>query len=330
MHNLKNQDPKKPCIVAGNGPSLAAIDYARLPKDFDVFRCNQFYFEDKYYLGKEIKLAFANPGVLFEQLYTLRTLHYRGEYDIDGIVCTNFNLDHIDYGYKERKMRFGGVMEGQEILDNLGRFRDFLHYNELFLSRRITSGIYMCAVAVALGYKQIYIAGIDFYEGDRPYAFEFLKKNLLRLSPDFSPDGQPYGGHGKDVDLEGLEFLAKHYGVEFYSLCPSSPLSKHLPLASPTGGGMRPESRSADSIQDLLIPSKQAYEKFNRGLPDNFMLRPPGEEERRLYESYKAGLKHNGIQKVARDLLRLPRDLASYIKGRRLLAKWKKEWGSYE
>lgn len=43
-----------PIVIAGNGPSLAQIDYSRLPQDFDVFRCNQY----KYFLEKKIKGAF--------------------------------------------------------------------------------------------------------------------------------------------------------------------------------------------------------------------------------------------------------------------------------
>ncbi|EFP3399602.1 alpha-2,3 sialyltransferase, partial [Campylobacter jejuni] len=42
-------------LVCGNGPSLKNIDYKRLPKQFDVFRCNQFYFEDRYFVGKDVK-----------------------------------------------------------------------------------------------------------------------------------------------------------------------------------------------------------------------------------------------------------------------------------
>ena len=47
---MENTKPfKKPIVIAGNGPSLAQIDYSLLPQDYDVFRCNQFYFEDKYF-----------------------------------------------------------------------------------------------------------------------------------------------------------------------------------------------------------------------------------------------------------------------------------------
>ena len=150
MHNLKNQDSKKPCVVAGNGPSLAAIDYARLPKDFDVFRCNQFYLEDKYYLGREVKLAFATPWVLFEQLYTLRTLHYKGEYDIGGVVSATYGLRYLDVCHLESKDFFKDVIEGHSHLEKLDRFNEFIRYNEIFMHRRITSGVYMCAIATAL------------------------------------------------------------------------------------------------------------------------------------------------------------------------------------
>lgn len=48
----------KKAIIAGNAPSLKNIDYTLLPQDYDVFRCNQFYLEDKYYLGKKLKAVF--------------------------------------------------------------------------------------------------------------------------------------------------------------------------------------------------------------------------------------------------------------------------------
>ncbi|WP_104696796.1 MULTISPECIES: alpha-2,3-sialyltransferase [unclassified Helicobacter] len=82
-------------IVAGNGPSLAKIDYARLPRGFDVFRCNQFYFEDKYFLGKKIKGAFFNPQVLKEQYFTLKCLRDRKEYEVEDVYCNIFS-SHLE------------------------------------------------------------------------------------------------------------------------------------------------------------------------------------------------------------------------------------------
>ncbi|MPV79156.1 alpha-2,3-sialyltransferase [Campylobacter hepaticus] len=79
-------------IIAGNGPSLKTINYQRLPKEYDVFRCNQFYFEDKYHLGKNIKAVFFNPGVFLEQYHTTKQLQFNNEYTIDKIICSTFKL----------------------------------------------------------------------------------------------------------------------------------------------------------------------------------------------------------------------------------------------
>ncbi|MBT0881304.1 alpha-2,3-sialyltransferase, partial [Campylobacter sp. 2018MI27] len=72
-------------IVAGNGPSLKNIDLNSMPKEYDVFRCNQFYCEDKYYLGKNIKLVMFNPMVIYSQLKTLNTLISKQEYHVEYV-----------------------------------------------------------------------------------------------------------------------------------------------------------------------------------------------------------------------------------------------------
>lgn len=59
-------------IIAGNGPSLQSINYQRLPKEYNIFRCNQFYFEDKYYLGKNIKAIFFDPYPFLQQYHTAK------------------------------------------------------------------------------------------------------------------------------------------------------------------------------------------------------------------------------------------------------------------
>lgn len=41
-------------IIAGNGFSIDQINYKRLPKKFDIFRVNNFYFKKKYYLGLKV------------------------------------------------------------------------------------------------------------------------------------------------------------------------------------------------------------------------------------------------------------------------------------
>lgn len=77
-------------IISGNGSSLLNMDYKRLPTDVDIFRCNQFYLEDKYYLGKQVKYFFYNPVLMNEQHYTANKLRANGDYYIEHEVLSNF------------------------------------------------------------------------------------------------------------------------------------------------------------------------------------------------------------------------------------------------
>ncbi|MCW1550097.1 alpha-2,3-sialyltransferase, partial [Campylobacter jejuni] len=43
-------------------------------------------------------------------------------------------------------------------------FNAYFKFHEIYFNQRITSGVYMCTVAIALGYKEIYLSGIDFYD----------------------------------------------------------------------------------------------------------------------------------------------------------------------
>ncbi len=296
----------KIALIAGNAPSLASIDYQRLPSQasYDVFRCNQFYFEEEYYLGKEIKYAFANPPVLFEQSYTYKTLHYKQEYNIQNIVASTFNLSYMDSLYSAHKEIFSDIITGSCVLENIQEFFTSIRYNEIYHNERITSGVYMCAFAVALGYTELYLAGIDLYSGDA-YAFDILKPNLTTLLPHFSL--KPDDFHTAQTDIQALEFLAKTYNVKIYSICPSSPLSQHIPLAKPnleSNAKALKKSKAQDCIKDLLLPQENAYEKFH--YPNHPLD----------FNNYASPLRNNNFYKFCRDVIKFPKQLARYYKGK--------------
>ncbi|HHV6589952.1 TPA: alpha-2,3-sialyltransferase, partial [Haemophilus influenzae] len=48
---------------------------------------------------------------------------------------------------------------GHCYLKKLRAFNAHLQYHELYENKRITSGVYMCAVATAMGYKDLYLTG---------------------------------------------------------------------------------------------------------------------------------------------------------------------------
>ncbi len=273
-----------------------------------------------------MNFAFANPSVLFEQSYTYKTLTYTQEYKIDNIVVSNFNFTHTDSLYFKYLRIFDTIVCGSEQLSILKDFYDFIRYNEIYYdNRRITSGIYMCAFAVALGYKEIYIAGIDLYSSKEAYAFDTMQKNLLTIVPDFSTT--PSGCHAKEIDIEALYFLEKHYGVKFYSMCPNSPINEYIPLApKQNNAAFQVGERKKDSIRDMLIPSVTAYQRLNHSIEFELQHNPLDhtKEKRQEIQRYKQTLRDNSIYKLYRDIIRLPKAICHYIKGSMLNKKLKK------
>lgn len=325
---------KKHAVVAGNAPSLAKIDYSRLPLEFDAFRCNQFYFEDKYYLGKDIKSVSFAEKMCFEQIYTSLILKDRKEYNIESVFLPNhYVIPQWEYELLVDQLAqifcYDGFIRSMNTSEHLSQINVFLEYvklQKLYFDKNPTSTIFLCAIAAAMGYEEIYLAGIDFYEG-KTYAFDILHQNLLTLMPDFEgvvrPNGKHIGKyHTKEADLETLAFLEKQYGVRFYSLCPESPLSRHYPLAPITNNTFVPIEKSSGYTNDIAIPSRYAYEQYARFVrwgKDFYGDRDRGDgridpyRHERNYAQDKR-FRDNVILKFFRDLLRLPSDIRDYLK----------------
>lgn len=254
----------KSAVVAGNGPSLAEIDYSLLPDDYDVFRCNQFYFEDKYFLGKKVKYAFLNFSVILEQYFTYKTLDINNEYSIENIVISRLAEASTDKKYQGFKYYFPDIKDGYDLyISKLELFNCFLKFNNLYKGNYITSGVYMVAVAVALGYKNIYIAGIDFYEdSNNSYVFNHKKSNLIKVFPKIKRLVKD-SIHNKNFDIEALKFLEENYDVNIFSLCPKSNFSNYFPCAYSDIKDKSKEfvivEKPYEAIKDILIPIERAY-----------------------------------------------------------------------
>ncbi|ANV98117.1 hypothetical protein BBW65_04570 [Helicobacter enhydrae] len=230
----------KPIIIAGNGPSLAQIDYMRLPKDFDVFRCNQFYFEPKYFLGKRIKGVFFNPFVLKEQFFTLHHLKQRQEYIVEDVYCNiTMGLWDREINGKPRDLEswlrydYPSVKNTYPYLEKMQEFNALHKFYALYYEKRFTSAIVMLVVALAQGYKEIYLTGIDFYQdGGTSYAFEVEgKKNINSKLPFFDQKDFKDPAHTQNVDAEALKLALQMPEVKIYNLSPTSPLTEFVPLA---------------------------------------------------------------------------------------------------
>lgn len=145
-------------LVCGNGPSLKNIDYKRLPKQFDVFRCNQFYFEDRYFVGKDVKYVFFNPFVFFEQYYTSKKLIQNEEYNIENIVCSTINLEYID-GFQfvdNFELYFSDAFLGHEIIKKLKDFFAYINIMKYTIGKELLVE-FICVLQLWLWDIKVYI-----------------------------------------------------------------------------------------------------------------------------------------------------------------------------
>lgn len=275
---------KKAVLIAGNGPSLKEIDYSRLPEKYDVFRCNSFYMEDKYYIGKKIKAVFFSINHFFCDYYTMQKLLQNDEYEIENIVCKMYNFqDRKEKVFRENfKYFFPSAINGYDSffykLKKLSNMIDFEKCYELKRTEMLT-GTYAICCAVACGYKEIYLAGMEF---TKDYKYLNSGHNYIQHASNL---------HDNEYDLSILDFLQKYYDVKIFSVCPKSTIIDFVPLAP-------------------VFNKKIDFKLINRPQDAiNFRLTPPLKAERRYKRLY---LENNIIIKFLHDLMQVPRRIRHY------------------
>jgi hypothetical protein len=223
---------KRPLVISGNGPSLTKINYKMIPHNSVIFRTNMFFLEDRYYLGKDIDAYFWS--VYREELHdTLENMVTSNKYNINSFFYP-MNLNSFN-GKKERI----SINERHTKLftpsyDHWAIMATKPEIARLLMSRPLpTTGLQMLAVAMILGYKEIYLVGIDFYQStDVRYAFDIpddIKKTIGNIH--FKP-GYEAGAHSFEYDLFFFTILRELYpDVKLYSISEHSYISTLIPMA---------------------------------------------------------------------------------------------------
>lgn len=308
-------------LIAGNGPSLAAIDYDYLPEKFDVFRCNQFYMEDAYFVGRKVKWAFFHHGLFFEQYATIDHLEKQHEYEYEGVALSDLHtVFTCQQKVQDIFQLFPNTLNVYALCQNkLPEIMRLVQRLALFENKVLTSGVIMALTSVALGYRKLYFAGLDLYQSNQTYAFDTKRKNLLSIYPSFQDLAKANSNswHSAETDLMVLRALRELYDVEMYSVSPSSPLTEHFPLPLATGFGEYNKQRcyapkNECACQDVVIPSSSFYHYYR---------------ERHNVGQYKIDpvkllLKSNLWYRILYDAIRFPRLFWKYLR-----QKWQKRAG---
>ena len=244
----------RPIIIAGNGPSLKGIDYGRFPKNALVLRINNFYFEDRYYLGKHADMIYVagQTNVVKDSVNTLLNTLMRGEYTSDIYLARTDNIFQINESYLP-------FVDVKKAFAANKRVRDYLAWRHMPPGILPTSGMLALLSAISFGFRDIYLAGIDFYTGEEAYAYPvgINHAKLVGLTPGVSGYANKY--HTYDVDFAALLFAKSIEGVSIKSLCPGSFVSKHIDLADITTKVPRlPDDKPEGYVKDFIPLPKPA------------------------------------------------------------------------
>lgn len=250
-----SQLQSRPIIVAGNGPSMARINYKRLPNEYDVFRVNNFYFEDSYQLGKTVDYFFVGAAFLEQQYINKLYLTDHHEYEIKQMLVR----DHDNIAADKRfKKIYPTVKIVNKLFDAYPDIHERLNYFAHHFNLHVTSGIYALYTAICMGYKEIYVVGFDFYEESQVYAFQ-VGENCKRILTDY---------HGVSITDLQRGFTKYHQmsfeqsifksikgisDVHLYSIVDDSYINSVIPLADKQNEfPYIPEQKSQNALRDWI------------------------------------------------------------------------------
>ncbi|PAF44128.1 alpha-2,3-sialyltransferase [Helicobacter sp. 11S02629-2] len=245
-------------VILGNGTSTKNINYSLLPKDYDVFRVNQFFLEERYCLGKKVDMVFFAATHLSSILFNIyKKLNTKREYDIKYFMKCMPYEDIYKTHYEDEK-DIKDYFLFYDLIKQMPYILEHAKHNISTYNKRVTSGICMINAAIFYGYKHIYLGGIDLYQGKDLYSFK-LTENLLLHLPDLKTNATTM--HASYIDLEGLKLCCDYFNQDFklpecaekekfleinkplkekhlketreggiYSICETSSLHAYLPL----------------------------------------------------------------------------------------------------
>ncbi|MDR1393111.1 MAG: hypothetical protein LBJ62_03970 [Bifidobacteriaceae bacterium] len=223
----------RPLIIAGNGPSAGHPPADRLPGDAVVFRINWFFLEPSYRFGQQVDAWFsAVPNQTMQTMLAEQIA--AGRYQVDRI-CTPMRLAPGDGSTSDRPA------DSCPQFDSWAPISQHARLARHFMSRPglPTTGLQALGFALAVGFGEIYLSGIDLYEDPAlRYCYRIPPRAAQALKAhDKTPGYEP--NHSRDSDLAFLlACQAEFPQARVYSVSDSAVLNQILPPAPapPVGG----------------------------------------------------------------------------------------------
>jgi hypothetical protein len=222
--------PDQTVVVAGNGPSLRHIVPGRVLADDLVVRTNNFFFEDHYWLGRRVDLAFVggDPRVapfLFETLYQHGRDYLLAAWSSHHSKVAVAGRVRFAGRYTPFRYRDAGLARGVAAL--------IVRYQ-----RKPMTGTYAALMAHGYGAQTILLAGIDLYAAPARYVFSTGEHHRALLGANLNQRGPDGDQHNPDLDRAILDLLAAQSETQLLRCTSSVALNDVLPLA-PVRQGVR-------------------------------------------------------------------------------------------
>lgn len=298
----------RPLLVVGNGPSSAMPPYHRIPADVVVFRMNWFFLESSYHFGDRVDAWFS--AVPHERLEKLLQDEIRsGRYDVRRLASPMRHAAHRDgdrYGLEP-------LVEVEE-LDSWAVPARHPRLARHFMSRPglPTTGMQALAFGLGVGFREIYLAGVDLYEStDVRYGYTMPQVAELGLEAKDATPGYE-AAHGLDTDLAFLRScLAAYPEASVRSVSrsemlhlyvePAADLPADRPALAPGEGTT--VGRTKDTVE-LELPATGGVQALTVPRVDGPLWKEV-DGRRCAYVTVVSGSYHHGARALANSLRRV-------------------------
>lgn len=252
----------KPLVIAGSGPSLRRINYKKLPKEFLTFRINNFFLEDKYYLGRKVDACYASMPRP-ETLYTLANT--ATNYDYEFTTDCIFTRERVSKRFPPKE--YFPRVEVEKILSIDTKMSSYMAEIFYYQNKHITSGILALLAAIAMGFKEIYLIGLDFYSDENQrYAYKIGENYKKTVEEQDLLPGYSENFHSREIDLKGLDIALSYPDVKIFSICDDAFINQFVELAPENKiASYNPETKSKNSISDYEILPKEQKQSNTTG-----------------------------------------------------------------
>jgi Glycosyl transferase family 8 len=226
----------RPLVIVGNGPSAPFPALEKLPANPVIFRLNWFFLESHYHFGSHVDGFFysiPNEGLesrLAEEIVT-------GRYTVDRL------LSPMRVQSEREGDRWSNALRGLELteLDHWATIATVPRLARHFMSRPglPTQGMQALAFALASGFREIYLSGIDMYESSQARYGHVVTDEVAKhlQKKDLTPGYESTGAHSVDYDLAFLRScLLEFPDARVVNLGESKNLRQYIPGGEPLEG----------------------------------------------------------------------------------------------